>query len=183
MTNDQLQFNEEQRERAEAYDNALAENPELQQGIEELTTALSAGQLCLAQIGGFGETELEGGYKAAVSLLESDMAAKGLKVVGTLLTLNPTIAKYYRLAGIALHRLKYYELADGYYDIALAIDPDDPIAKLYRGECHLFMEKRASGRKLLEEGIAQAEGSPELHSIVQRARAIAQALGVPLNGQ
>lgn len=177
---EQTLFNEDQQARSDAYDQALLDDSELKEGVEHLTDLARSGRINWADIGGFGESELEGGYSAAVSMLESDMPAKGLKIVGTLLTLNPTIAKFYRLAGIALHRLKYYQLADGYYDIALALDPNDPISKLYRGETHLFMNNRASGRRLIEEGIRDADGDPGLHAIVQRAKAICQAMGIPI---
>ncbi len=175
-----IPFDEDQQARSDAYDTALEQDEELRDGIDELTEFVKQGHVTLAEVGGFGTAELEGGYNAAVSMIESDMAAKGLKIIGTLLTLNPNEAKYYRLAGIALHRLKQYGLADGYYDIALAFDPNDPIAMLYRGETHLFLERRFSARQFLEQGFEQAEGRPELHAIVQRAKAIAQAFGLTI---
>lgn len=176
----ELPMNDEQRARAEALDRAMAENEELRQGMAAITNMVKAGLLTLADVGGFSEAELEGGYSAAVAKLESEQPAKCLKILGTLLTLNPRVSKFYRLAGIALHRLKQYELADAYYDIALAFDPEDAISMIYRGETHLLMNKRFTARRLLVEGLKRADAEPELHAIAQRARAIAQALGMPI---
>lgn len=174
--------NQEQEQRVEALEGAMAEDEELREDVESFTRLLAAGKINLAAAGGFSEDELEGGYSAAVAKVESEQPAKALKILGTLMMLNPQVPKYYRLAGIALHRLKKFELADLYYHVALAFDPTDPIAMLYRGETHLLMDKRVTGRQLLQEGVQLAAGRPDLHNIVQRAKAIAQAFGIPITG-
>src|SRR5687768_13373546 len=133
---------QEQNARVEALDGAMKDDKDLKEDVESFTRILAAGKINLASVGGFSEDELEGGYSAAVAKVESEQPAKALKVLGTLMMLNPRVSKYYRLAGIALHRLKRFDLADLYYDVALAFDPRDPIAMLYRGETHLLMERR-----------------------------------------
>jgi len=48
-----------------------------------------------------------------------------------------------------------------------------------QGRKKLTREREAYSR-LMQQGVRMAEGRPELHAIVQRAKAIAQAFGVPV---
>ena len=143
--------------------------------VNEVKKAWQRGQITLADIGGFSMDELDSAYNAAVKLVTSGQSAAALQVVGTLLLLNPRSARFYQLAGVALHALKRYELAEGYYRMASALAPLDPIAVMYRGETNLFLGNRKLGFDLLRRGIAMASGRPELETYLQRARAVERA--------
>ena len=147
----------------------------LELAVNEVKKAWRRGQITLADIGGFSSDELDAAYNAAVQLVTSGQAGAALQVVGTLLLLNPRAARLYQLAGVALHALKRYELADGYYRMASAFAPLDPIAVMYRGEIQLFLGNRKLGFELVRRGIAMASAREEFEIYIQRARAVERA--------
>ena len=162
--------------RTEALEAAL-QDPEVREAFDAVLDGVKRGEITWAQVGGFGENELEGAYQSAIAMIEGKKPAKAIKIAGLLIFIDPNKSRYYRLVGLALQHLAQYSLADSYYQIALSIDPDDAVSQLYRGEVLLQLGKTALGSDYIREGLTAADADPELHAIAKRARAIVRAFG------
>lgn len=159
---------------------AALENPQVAEATAEVTRLLADGKVSLADVGGFSEQELAGGYAAAVRMLEAGHPAKALKITGSLLLLEPGDAAYHRLAGVACHHLGEYALANNYYLAAQALAPGDATTMIYRGEALLALGEGEQGEAELRRGIAAAAGNPALAAIVKRAAEVGRTHGLKL---
>lgn len=155
---------------------ALMQDGDIAAKVMAVYDAWRAGHLSLAEVGGFLRRELEAGYALASGMVSGDRNARALQVVGVLLLLDPGCARYYQLAGIALQRLKRYELADAYYAMAIHYEPSDPLSLMYRGEVCLYLGRREVGLALLRLGIDLAVGRTELEPYAKRAASIERAV-------
>jgi predicted Zn-dependent protease len=165
------------------YDAALKqalEDPEVADAAAAVRRMLGEGKLSLADVGGFSQQELNGGYVAAVRMLEAGQAAKALQITGSLILLQPNDAAYHRLAGVACHHLGEYALADIYYRGAQNLAPNDATTMLYRGEVLLAMGEAEQGKSELQRGLAAASSDPALAVIAKRAGEVARTHGLQL---
>lgn len=149
--------------------------PELEAALAEVKKAWRRGELCLAEIGGFTDKELDAAVTAASRLIISRQTGEALQVIGSLIFLKPREPKYYHLAGLALHAAERFDLADAYYRLALAINPEDVASLVYRGEVNLYLGKRKQGLSMLRRALELARGKPALDTFVMRARAVERA--------
>jgi len=172
-----------QSEERAAVDNAFRvalEDPAVAEAAAAVTELLGRGDVSLADVGGFSEQELNGGYLAAVRMLEAGHAAKALQITGSLILLQPDEAAYHRLAGVACHHLSEHALADRYYQNAQHLAPDDATTMLYRGEVLLAMGENEQGGAELRRGLAAAGSDPALAVIAKRAGEVARTHGLKL---
>lgn len=125
---------------------------------------LLSGEVDLATIGGFDTNELDAAYSGAARLIEAQRPAKALKVLASLMMLQPSSARTYRLAGVALLHLRQPQLSCRYFRLATAAEgKDDPLTQLYHGEALLLSGEPAAGVKLLNQGISGADPSLKKH--------------------
>ena len=157
-------------------DDMLA-NPELKATLGELSKAIEEGRLSYAQVGGFSEQELEGAYIVACKYLEMGQVLEAIRIAGYLIFLNPADTHFFQLVGIALQRLKMYESAEHFYKLAVAINEQDPMTWVYRGETQLMLGETDKGLAYVRKGLEQAGEATEHRDIASRAKVLLKQFG------
>ena len=164
----------EREQRDVAFQLAL-KDPVFAANFDKIKAFYRDGQLTLADIGGFSQTELNGAYVCACQSVDRDQCLEALQVLGALILVNPRDHRYYQLAAIGLQRLDRCDLADAFYTMALAYEPEDAISLMYAGETKIQMGDITAGIEHLRRGIAYGAANPLLKEYVHRARLIVDA--------
>jgi tetratricopeptide (TPR) repeat protein len=161
---------EERVARDQVWNETLAEDPELRDTFDQVSRAVAAGTISLAQAGGFTQDELDSAFAAAGTLVSTGKIDDALQIAGYLILLEPWKARYYVLAGLCFHRRRQYAMALQYYDVALALDAD-PTTMIRKGETLLMLGEREQAGASLQAGIAAApDKDPDVEPHVERAR-------------
>jgi len=170
---------EERVARDEQWNAALADDPKLGENFDEVSKAVAAGNITLAQVGGFTEDELDSAFAAASTLVDTGKLGEALQIAGYLILLEPWKARYYVLGGICFHRRGRYDMALQYFDVAIAIDAD-PVTQIRKGETLLMLGERELAAGSLRAGIDAATAiAPAVEPHVERAK---QLLSTYLEG-
>lgn len=154
-----LEFDED----AEIQWEDIKRNPQLMGAIKDLKQMVADGRLTLADIGGFTENELDGAYAVACKMVESNQLTPAMQLLGYLIFIDPYKAKYHQLVGIILQRMEQFEAADQYYSVAEALEPEDPMTKVYRGEAQLMCGNVDEGLTSVRQGLELAGQAPNQH--------------------
>ncbi|MBI5508393.1 MAG: hypothetical protein HY903_06555 [Deltaproteobacteria bacterium] len=155
----------------------MQKNPELKKLLGDLAKAVEEGRLTYAQVGGFSQMELDGAYACACKYAEMGQVLQAIQIAGFLMFLDPYGGRYYQLVGICLQRMKQYENADHYYNMALLFDKEDPMSLVYRGESKIMSGKTDEGLQFVKRGIAAAKGKAEHKDIVDRGQVLVRQFG------
>lgn len=151
----------------------IKRNPELMKAIGDLKELLFQGKITLAEVGGFTDNELDGAYAVACKYVEMGQVGPAMQIAGYLIFIDPYKARYYQLVGICLQRLQQYEAADHYYSLSSAMDPDDAMSRIYRGEAKLLSGKIDDGLQSIKDGLALAQKDPVAHKdLIDRANVL-----------
>lgn len=138
----------------------------------DLVEALSAGRT-LAEIQGIPAEVGDLVAEVASGELEAGRADRARVVLEGLVVTNPRDARAWALLGCAHRRLGHPLPARLCAEVAAALAPGDPSARLGRAEALLaFPEEREAGRAEIE-ALAAVSGP-----VGERARALGSALGV-----
>ncbi len=156
----------------------MQKNPELMRSLGELKEAVAKGTLTLAEIGGFTEEELEGAYVCACKYADMGQLPEAMQIAGYLIFVSPQNASYYQLVGICMQRLNQYDMADRYFGLAMALDKEDPMTLVYRGESQIMGGRVDEGVKLVKDGLEAANTDPSTHQpLIDRANVLIQQFG------
>ena len=153
---------------------AMLQNPKLRKMVDELKVAVNEGRLTYAEIGGFTDNELEGAYACAAKYAEMGQVIESIQISGYLMFLNPYEPRYYQLVGICLQRMKQYEAAEHYYRMALILDKEDAMSKVYLGETLIMAGRMDEGLGEIKAGMSIAEGDPAQKDLVDRGKVLVQ---------
>ncbi len=131
-------------------------------------------ELNLGVLLGFGEDELDAAYGFACQKITRGELDQATGLLLMLVLLKPDRAKYWRALGLALHRNKVYGVAELMYTRALNIDPQDVIARSFRAEAYLWLNRKSAARRDAEQAIADAhvQNKRENAPYVKRAEAV-----------
>ncbi len=155
----------------------MKKHPELSSAVKDLEQLLRKGRTTLAEIGSFTEKELDGAYACGVQFLEMDQPVSAMQMAGFLMLVDPYKAKYYRLGGICMQRVKHYPQANHLYHMALALEKDDPRTLVYLGETQILMGNIDAGVEYVKQGIAAAGKNPEVEDVVKRGQVLIKQFG------
>ena len=141
---------------------ALLDNPETHAQLDTLAQAVRRGGMSLRQIADFSQEQMDAGYAVACQLLERGEPLKAVEMAGYMLYLDSRDTRFYRLAGLSMHHLKLWCLADYLYTLVGIYSENKPDAAtlVYQGEVKLMIEERDEGIALLKRGIALAGQEP-----------------------
>jgi tetratricopeptide (TPR) repeat protein len=148
----------------------IRNNPALMQGFTEVKKLVAQGKLALGDLAGFTDGEMDGGYRAAVQMIEAGQPLQAMQLVAVLVMLRPYEARFPQLAGIALHRLEQYEAASYFYRAAWALRRD-AMTGVYLGEARILAGQRDKGLETVREGLALAEASGD-KALIARAKVL-----------
>lgn len=155
----------------------MLKNPQLRATIQQLAKAIDEGRLTYAQVGGFSPKELDGAYIVACKYVEMGQLPQAMQIAGYLIFLNPNDARYFQLVGICLHRMKMYEAAEHFYNLAAALDASDPTTWVYRGEALVMAGETDKGLSYVKKGLEQAGTKTEHRDIADRAKVLIRQFG------
>ena len=155
----------------------MKRDPQTKKLLEDLGKAVQDGRLTYAQVGGFTENELDGAYACACKYAEMGQVLQAIQIAGYLMFLDPYGGRYYQLVGICLQRMKQYENADHYYNMALSFDKENPMSLVYRGESMIMAGKTDEGLAFVKTGIAAVRGRPEFMDIAERGKVLVRQFG------
>jgi tetratricopeptide (TPR) repeat protein len=153
---------------------ALLDDPDSHAQLETLAQAVRQGGISLRQIADFSQEQMDAGYAVACQLLERGEPLKAVEMAGYMLYLDSRDTRFYRLAGLSMHHLKLWCLADYLYTLVGIYSENKPDAAtlVYQGEVKLMIEERAEGVALLKRGITLAGQDPTFADIVRRGQQI-----------
>jgi tetratricopeptide (TPR) repeat protein len=150
----------------------LLATPEMRAMVERITQGVQFEAICVKDVAGFTDAQLQGGYAAACDYLEQGKPLQAMQTLGWLLYLDHKNPLFLQLAGLAAHHLKLYCYADYLYGVSLIYDATDPTTLIYRGEVKILSEERHAGVALLKKGLALCGRRPELQDIAKRGQAL-----------
>ena len=139
-------------------------------GLEVLEGA-AQGLITVWELLGFDEESADRLYDAALAYFEQGATARAEQVLGWLLSAKPFVARYWTAYGATLFAREAFVDAIVAYTKALAIDPDDVVARAQRGECCLVAGLTTRGIADLES-LSASETAPELRPWVTRAESL-----------
>ncbi|MCB1135067.1 MAG: SycD/LcrH family type III secretion system chaperone, partial [Chlamydiia bacterium] len=93
-----------------------------------------------------------------------------------LMLLDPLEAKYAFGQAAVSHMKKQYEQAGKMYYMCTLLNPDDPMPHYHASDCYMKLNDLGSALLSLEFAIDASEGKPEFKGLVEKARALKQAL-------
>lgn len=135
-----------------AYQAFVAGDPKRAQMLEELCAAVGEGKIDLAELGGFGPEEIDGGYAFACHCVETDKTEEAMTLITTLSLLSPKDHRFSRLMGIALQRMEEYAGAEMQYELSDELKADDPMTLVYWGEAKTMLGEIDEGLALIRKG-------------------------------
>jgi len=119
------------------------------------------------------EDELEQSYVLAIDLLAHGKDLAAAQLLGTMCIMQPYDGRYWRILGLALHKIKRANLALAAFEMALVIIPDDIPTLTYRGETHILLGRIVEARNDLQKvlDLGQKPSKDDL-PFVQRAKGL-----------
>jgi tetratricopeptide (TPR) repeat protein len=150
----------------------LLATPQMRAMVERITQGVQFESICVKDVAGFTDAQLQGGYAAACDYLEQGKPLQAMQTLGWLLYLDHKNPLFLQLAGLAAHHLKLYCYADYLYGVSLIYDATDPTTLIYRGEVKILSEERHAGVELLKKGLALCGSRPDLQDIAKRGQAL-----------
>jgi tetratricopeptide (TPR) repeat protein len=162
-----------------AHDAAMQQvmaDPKLKEQLEQLTEAVRNRQTTYKELAGFPDEQMDAGYAVACQFLERGDPLQALQTVGWLMWVDARDGRFYQLAGICVHQMKLWWLADYLYGEALEFGADRAMTLVYRGEVKIMLEEKDEAKKLLTEGIELAQKPPVSQDILTRGRFLLKQL-------
>ena len=150
----------------------IRNNPELYASFKEVVTAIKNGTLTYADVGGFTPEEMQGAYFTACNVLESGQILKAMQIAAQLLFMDPYQSSYYHLVGICFQRIKDYYSAELFYDLALAMEPNDVYSMIYLGECKVMTKEIDEATTLFEQALKLTINNPEYAELEKRVHVL-----------
>lgn len=150
-------------------------NPEQVEETRKMFNAVASGELTLQDVAGVSDEQVEAVFHQAVRSYESGMMAKALELLEQVLVCNPYHQGAWRATGAVYQELGKLDEALGAYEYALALDPDDVVSSIFKGEVLLQTENVEEALPLLKNAVERAAGQPELDHWRARAEIMLDA--------
>jgi predicted Zn-dependent protease len=155
-------------------DDMLA-NPFLAQAMDVVKTLVLKGKVSLGDVGGMTQQEYDGAYACACQFAHAGRFLEAVKLACLLMVVDGRDGRYAQLAGICMHRMKHYAVADQLYAVAMQLSPKDPTVWVYRGELLWAMGDQEKAKEWIARGLKEAEKHPEKHAeLISRAQRLQQ---------
>lgn len=138
------------------------------------------GQMSLGAAANWDTSEIRIISEIAYTLAQQGRAREAVVLFEGLVALAPATAYFQAALGALFLRLKNFPRAVEHLDAALAVEPNDIVSLVNRGEAHLRAGNIAAGRTDLEKAVMknaestakQVDVNDELTLSVRRARAL-----------
>lgn len=105
----------------------------------DLVDAALEGLITVPELLGFTEASGDRLHDAALALFERGAVPHAEGILGWLVEAKPYVGRYWRSYGATLQVREAFIEASRAYTTALAIDPEDLVARAHRGECLLMV--------------------------------------------
>jgi tetratricopeptide (TPR) repeat protein len=164
---------------AHTYDEAMQgvmADPELKAQLERLTLAVRNRELTLKEVADFSDEQMDAGYAVACQFLERGDPIKALETAGWLLWIDSRDGRFYQLAGICMHHLKLWCIADYLYHLALRYGGQEPTTLVYQAEVKIMLDEKVEAKTILLQGLKLAEGQAPLQDVYSRGQFLLKQL-------
>jgi len=145
--------------------------------LDEIIANLQDGASTPAEALGFDEAALNTLEATALGYYRARHLDKAAMAYGFVLRLAPDRATAWRGLGACCQSQKSFEQAKTCYNRAIEANPDDPITKIFLGECLCQLGETEPGLTALEEAVEVAADDASLRAYVTRAKAVINAKG------
>lgn len=164
---------------AHTYDEAMQgimADPKLKEQLDRLTLAVRNRELTLKEVADFSDEQMDAGYSVACQFLERGNPIKALETVGWLLWIDSRDARFYQLAGICMHHLKLWCIADYLYHLAIRYGGEQPTTLVYQAEVKIMLDEKVQAKDLLQQGLKLAAGQALLQDVFSRGQFLLKQL-------
>jgi type III secretion system low calcium response chaperone LcrH/SycD len=144
--------------------------------INSLLQDILAGKVILRAEMGLTNTDLEALYSVAYNMYGAGKYQDSVRMFGILGLLDPMDYRFIFGAASSAHMLGQYVLAAMQYQLAAAMDSENPTPMLHTAECLLAVKDKAGAKRALEYTMERSQGKDEYATLRARAEAILENL-------